>query len=181
MYVKDAHGCINSISFQITQPSTLGVTAAATANPLTCFNDTTTITVTATGGTTPYTYSINGTTYQSSTKFFGRAAGTYNLSAKDAAGVVQSVPLIITQPTQISISEKHGTILTPGGTTSDTLTASGGTGTLNYKLETTVYQASNIFSSVLAGQHTATVRDANLCTNTLTFTITQPTALVVGS
>jgi hypothetical protein len=41
--------------------------------------------VTAVGGVAPYTYSRNGSTYQSSATFSGLAAGTYTLYVKDAA------------------------------------------------------------------------------------------------
>jgi len=57
------------------------------------------ITITPSGGTTPYQYSINGgTTYQSSNVFTGLAGGTYNIVVRDAATCTanQQVTLIFT-------------------------------------------------------------------------------------
>lgn len=177
--VRDASLCTNNLTFTITQPTALVVSAAATTNPLTCFGNTTTITVTASGGTSPYTYSINGGSSQTSNLFTGRGAGTYTLTVTDAANIVKTTTLTITQPTQMTISESHTTISVNGGTSTITVTASGGTGTLNYSLDGGAFQASNSFSGVLAGSHAITVRDGNSCTNTLNFNITQPTSLSV--
>jgi hypothetical protein len=47
-----------------------------------------TITAIASGGVPPYTYSLNGGTYQSSAIFTGLAAGTYSLNAKSSNGCV---------------------------------------------------------------------------------------------
>lgn len=179
--VRDANLCTNTLTYTLTQPSVLVVSAAATTNPLTCFGNTTTITVTASGATPPYTYSINGGSFQAANTFTNRGAGTYTLTAKDAAGATATTTVTITQPAQITITESHTAIVVNGGTSTVTITASGGTGTKNYSLDGGTFQASNVFSGVLAGNHTVTVRDANLCTNTLTFTITQPSTLAVSA
>jgi len=179
--VRDANLCTNTLTYTLSQPSTLVISATATTNPLTCFGNTTTITVTASGGTPPYNYSINGGAPQSQNTFTNRGAGTYTLTVGDNAGASKTTTLTITQPTQISITESHTAILVNGGTSTVTITASGGTGTKNYSINGTTFQSSNVFNNVVAGTYTVTVRDANLCTNTLTFTITQPTSLNVSA
>ncbi len=176
--VRDANLCTNTLNYTLTQPSSLNVSAAATTNPLTCFSNTTTITVTATGGTTPYQYSINGGSFQSSNLFTNRGAGTYSLTVRDTTNVTKTTTLVITQPTQITITESHTTITINGGTSTITVTASGGTGSKTYSIDGTTFQSSNVFSGVIAGTYTITVKDANLCTNTLTTTITQPSTVL---
>lgn len=179
--VKDANGCTNTINYTITQPSALSATAVATLNPVTCFGNVTTITVTATGGTTPYTYSINGGAFQSPNTFTNRGAGTYTLTVKDAANVTFTTNLTITQPAQITITESNTTIAVNGGSSVVTFTSAGGTGARVYSLDGSAFQSSPVFSGVLAGNHSVIVRDANLCTNSFSFTITQPTALVLSA
>lgn len=179
--VRDANLCTNTLTYTLTQPSVLSATAAGAVNPLLCFGNTTTITVTATGGTTPYTYNINGGAFQSSNLFTGRGAGTYTLVTHDASGATFTTNLTITQPTQITITESHTAIVVNGGTSTVTVTAGGGTGAKNYAIDGGAFQVSNVFAGVLAGNHVLQVRDANLCINTFVFTITQPTALVVSA
>jgi hypothetical protein len=179
--VRDANLCTNTLTYTLTQPSVLVLSLAAGTNPLTCFGNTTTITATASGGTTPYTYKLNGGTSQSSNVFSNNVAGTYQVTVTDAAGAVTTQTIVITQPTQITITESHTAIVVNGGTSTVTITASGGTGTLNYSLDGGTFQVSNVFSGVLAGNHSIRVRDANLCINTLAFTITQPSNLIVTS
>lgn len=179
--VRDANNCTNTLTYTLTQPSVLSVSASATTNPLVCFGNTTTITVTATGGTTPYTYSINGGSFQAANTFTNLSAGTYTLTAKDAANATKTTTVTITQPTQITISQTSGTIAVNGGTTTTTVTASGGTGTLNYSLDGGTFQASNVFAGVHAGNHTIVVRDASNCTNSITYTLTQPSSLSISA
>ncbi|HOZ52974.1 MAG TPA: GEVED domain-containing protein, partial [Chitinophagaceae bacterium] len=84
-------------------------------------------------------------------------------------------------PCNLTASATNTNIVCNGGTS--TLTASGasGTGTLNYKLNNGTYQASNMFSNLLAGTYTVTVRDANLCTASVIKIITQPNALTTNT
>lgn len=53
------------------------------------------ITASASGGTAPYTYSINGGDYQSSGSFTGLSAGTYVVRAKDSQGNISSVTIVL--------------------------------------------------------------------------------------
>ena len=76
------------------------------------------------------------------------------------------------EPTAISVSAVAAeSTICEGSTTSVTVTASGGTGTLQYKLDGGSYQAGNTFTNVGVGAHTVTVKDANNCTNTDDVTI----------
>ena len=64
--------------------STVAVTASAPDIP--CGSTTGTITATATGGTAPYSYSLDGTTFQAGNTFTNKAAGAYTVTVKDARG-----------------------------------------------------------------------------------------------
>ncbi len=167
--VKDANGCTKSVSFTISQPTALSASSSASA--ISCNGGSSTVTVTATGGVSPY----------SGTGSFSVTAGTYSYTVTDANGATASTSVTIGQPTVISASVSTGTIAVNGGTTTATVTASGGTGTLTYRLNNGSYQASNVFTGVAAGSHSVTVKDANGCTKSVSFTLTQPTSLTAGS
>ena len=79
--ITDGNSCTANASATITQPTALTLTAVNT--PVSCNGGLDgTITATAGGGTTGYTYSINGTTFQASATFTGLAAGTYAVTVK---------------------------------------------------------------------------------------------------
>lgn len=63
------------------------------------------ITITASGGTSPYQYSINGgSTYQSGNSFTGLAGGTYNVMVRDAATCTASQQVTLTFTNNLSVS-----------------------------------------------------------------------------
>ncbi|MFP9119364.1 hypothetical protein ACLI08_16385, partial [Flavobacterium sp. RNTU_13] len=69
-------------------PATPTAPVATLVQP-TCSVATGSITITAPTGT-GMTYSINGTAYQASATFTGVTAGTYSVTAKNAAGCISS-------------------------------------------------------------------------------------------
>jgi hypothetical protein len=169
--IKDSRGCVLTKSITITQPlSTLNMTATPSGN-ITCFGGSVPVLVSATRGTAPYT----------GTGTFNASAGTQTFTVTDAVGSIKSITLNLAQPTSIVPILTSGRIINFGGNTTITATASGGTGTYTYKLNTGSYQTSNTFSNVLAGTHIVYIKDANSCIVSGTLTITQPSALLTAS
>lgn len=81
---KDAQGCTATKAVTVSATvKNITVTASAT-NTSGCTSDGS-IAASATGST-GFTYSINGTTFQGSGSFTGLAAGSYTVTAKDAQG-----------------------------------------------------------------------------------------------
>jgi hypothetical protein len=144
------------------------------------------ITITASGGTGSLEYKLGSGSYQASNVFGGLGAGTYMPTVKDANGCERILAnVVITAPTQISgsgsvTSSYFGAQISCPGLSDGqiTITASGGTGTLNYKLNGGSYQVSDIFNGLAAGTYTPTVKDANDCEKVLTaVVITDPTPI----
>jgi hypothetical protein len=96
---KDANGCLSvNSTVNITASCPTITVNPTTTNTIKCESNTGTITIAATGGATPYTYSKDGgTTFQSSNIFNLLATGNYNLSVKDAFGCTNTSSATVSQ------------------------------------------------------------------------------------
>ena len=82
--IRDANGCISTQNTTITEPAVLAANAVATNASCDGGNDGT-IVVTANGGNSSYSYSIDGINFQSSNQF-NVAPGNYTVTVKDNLG-----------------------------------------------------------------------------------------------
>lgn len=92
--VQNLSGCAPTVINNIVinpQPQTPIINASAT--PITCFGDYSTITVSATGGVLPYEFSLNDTTFQPSNMFLV-PAGSYTITIKDSNGCLNKTDTI---------------------------------------------------------------------------------------
>jgi hypothetical protein len=178
--ITDSNGCTTTQSFTITEPTAL-VASASAQTDITCNGDANgSATVAATGGTGSYTYSWSpsGGTADTAT---GLAAGTYTATVTDQNGCSATQTFVINQPAAIIASAAAQTDVTCNGASngSATVTATGGTGAYTYSWSPSG-GTTNTATGLAAGIYTATVKDANGCSATQSFTISQPAALSVS-
>jgi hypothetical protein len=193
--VRDTNNCVVTLdSITISAPALITGTAVVTSNyngsQLSC-NDANDgeLSVSASGGSGFYNYSLDGTTYQSSNVFSGLVAGTYSVRVKDANGCVVTLSEVtISAPALITgtVDKKSysGSDLSCGDASDGELMviASGGSGFYNYSLDGTTYQSSNVFSGLSAGTYSVRVKDANGCVVTLSpVTITAPAIITMSN
>ncbi|MCE7924866.1 MAG: T9SS C-terminal target domain-containing protein [Haliscomenobacteraceae bacterium CHB4] len=135
--------------------------SAALTQTILCHDEATgQITVTASGLDGQYEYSLNGGPSQASNVFSGLTAGTYTVIVTGQLGFTATTnPVTLDNPPALTAS-------TSVAGDEVTVTATGGTGTLEYSLDGTNFQASNVFENLDNGIYTFTVRDANGCTAT---------------
>ncbi len=174
---QNISGCISTVT-NITidvQPASPAATVAA--GTIACFGGTTTLTVTASGGVSPYEYSLNGGAFQA-VNTFTVTAGAQTITVRDANLCIGTAAVLtVVQPATITVLATAGAIACFGGTTTLAVTAAGGTPPLQYSLNGGAYQSGNTFT-ISAGTYTVTVRDANLCTRAATaVAVTQPAVL----
>jgi len=158
-------------TINITRQNALPSTGSASAT--TCGASTGMINVTVTGGTAPFSYSINGGTVQGSNIFTGLAAGTYNILVTDASGCSNAFPVTVTITSSIpGTATFTGTACPAVSNGTVTVTPGGGVVPFTYRLDGGTPRAGNIFTGVSAGPHTVTFTDAAGCTGSVTVTIT---------
>jgi gliding motility-associated-like protein len=172
---QDANNCTASTVITIANPP--AVTVAASAPAILCYNGTTTITASGSGGAAPYQYQLNTNPFQVGNSFNPISAGTYTITVQDANNCTASTVITITQPPVLVIDSIINTIpsCVPGNDAVITVFASGGTPPLQYS-NGGPFQNSNIFLNVGAGAYTITVMDANNCSVSSAILIAPPNA-----
>lgn len=176
--VLDEFGCVGSGTTIIGQPmAPLSLGTPSLTNLLCNGDNTGSLTIEADGGTSPYTYAINGGAFQSSGTFIGLAANDYFVEAQDVNGCSVSTQLYtITQPAVLVLSLASSSNLLCNGDFSgalSTLTA-GGTSPYLYSIDGGSFGTSFSFNGLAAGQHVVIVRDANSCEASVQTTLTEP-------
>src|SRR5207244_3999735 len=183
--VKDANGCTTIQAVTITQPASAVSASISSQTNVGCFGSSTgSVTVAGSGGTSPYTYAIDGNTFGASGTFSSLGAGSYTITVKDAHGCTTTQAVTMTQPAAAlssSISSQTNVACFGGSTGSVTVAGSGGTSAYTYSIDGTNFGNSGTFSNLAAGSYTITVKDANGCTTTQPVTITQPASGLTAS
>ncbi|MFN6091027.1 MAG: PKD domain-containing protein, partial [Bacteroidota bacterium] len=174
--VTDANGCTSSTSITITQPTQLAVAIPSSTNVLCYGTSTGSATSVASNGTAGYSYQWN--TGATTSTINNLAVGTYTVTATDANGCTISTSTNINQPTILSLSNINSQNVSCFGLSngSASLTANGGTSPYQYNWNPSVSSTGNAIN-LAAGNFNVTVTDANGCSSSHSFVITQPSAI----
>lgn len=164
IYAQDANGCIGSNTLTITQPAAIGINAGPIMISCAGLNNGQ-IFVSASGGSAPLSYSINGTTFVSSNTFNGLTAGTYTVTVKDANGCQQTFSTTITEPAPLTLT----CVPTVSNGSNGTITVTGAGGNLpySYSLDGINYYSASLFSGLGISVYTVYIKDANGCITSL--------------
>ena len=184
--VTDVNGCTATQNFTITQPTALAVSALSQTN-VSCFGGSNgAASVSVSGGTTGYTYNWTpgNPTGDGTASVTGLTAGAWTCTVTDANGCTATQNFIITQPATLALTAASQTnVACNGGATgaASVNTPTGGTGPYSYNWTpgNPTGDGTASITGLVAGTYTCTVTDANSCTATVNFTITQPPALVL--
>ncbi len=175
--VTDQTQCTNSTSVSIAQSGSPTINNVSKTDE-TCFganNGTATATATGGSGVISYLWS-NGQTGALAT---GLAGGTYDVIATDANGCADTASVNINSPDSIAITLNTLIDADCFGANTGSITVSAGGGSGNINLQWSNGQSGASASNLTAGTYTVTATDANNCTNTRGFAITEPSDISI--
>jgi hypothetical protein len=165
----DIEGCTAEATFTVADIAAVEVSASATA--VSCNGDADgSVELSASGGTSLFEYSDDGSDFGSSPLFTGLAPGTYTYYAQDSNGCSASVEAVVEEPAVLSVT---GTITNDSGNGDGALdiTVDGGNGGYSFAWSgpDNFTSADEDLTDIVAGEYTVTVTDANGCAVTETF------------
>ena len=176
----------------ITEPTAIAVTESLTDLSCNATDGTAdgAIDLTVSGGTGGYTYTwstADGSGLSAGAQDqTGLSAGTYDVTITDANACTTNRSYTLTQPTSIAIVETLTDLSCNAASGAAdgaiSLAVSGGTGSYTFSWSTTdgsgLSASAQNQSGLSAGTYDVTVTDANNCTSTASYTLSQPTDIV---
>lgn len=181
--ITDVRGCIFTQSFELTQPLLIPLVIEAVTNDNICNAACSgLIDLTISGGVYPYAFEwSNGATSEDLSNL---CAGTYMVTVSDAGvGPVfqsQAFTYTISEPTAIISSAVVTNVLCYDGNSGGiNLSVTGGTAPYSFAWSNGL-MTEDLFD-LIAGVYNVTISDANNCTHTNSFTVTQPEVLSLSA
>ncbi|SFR57839.1 gliding motility-associated C-terminal domain-containing protein [Maribacter stanieri] len=180
VYVRDNSGNVDfcETPFDITIDQDAPLALAISNSDILCSGENqATLTIVATGGEAPITYSINnGTTYQPENTFNNLGAGSYNIRVRDVNNCEIAQTYTILEPFTLSASAAVTQLIEcnpSDGAEVRVTNAQGGTSPYTYSFDGGSTYGTSATGFLLAGTHTIYIQDANNCTYPMSVTIDQ--------
>lgn len=124
------------------------------------------VSISATNGVTPLTYSMDNVNYGSISTFTGLADGNYMAYVKGADGCVDSVGFTISEPASLSLTTSVQDATCGVSDGSVTITVGGGTSPFQYSADGgSTFGSNSTISSLADGTYSIVVEDNNGCTS----------------
>lgn len=178
--VKNNAGCISvTTPVAVSAPLPIPQQPQITATQPTCTDPTGTITVISPLGA-GLTYSVDGINFQASPEFTGLTPGvTYNVIVQNSTGCtatslprtiydapeVPAIPVVTVEQPDCESSRGFITVESPAGAD------------IRYSINGISFQPGNLFTNVVPGTYTITVRNGDGCTASVQVTVNQPPAV----
>jgi gliding motility-associated-like protein len=163
-YVSDANGCVDSLSFSVTEiPAP--VISVSTQVDEKCDKTNGSISVNTTGGTSPYTYQLNGISQNSTTNYISLASGSYQVIVNDVNNCKDTVTVTLSNipgPTisALDIDVEHCD-QTDGSLQINVL---GGSTPIQYSIDNGAnFVTTPLFGNLGSGSYFIVVKDVNDC------------------
>ncbi len=182
--LQDANGCLHDTTIQLIEPPQINFNSIVTFNSSCNVQQSTgSISVTASGGTPPYTYAINNGPFGANNSFNNLSAGSYVISIRDSNNCQEDTTIIILANGNYAINSVtytqpscHG-----GSDGGISFTVSGGIAPFQYSLNLGAYQAGNSFTGLPAGSYNLRSIDNSGCFDDTVVTLSEPSPVTFSS
>jgi hypothetical protein len=185
--VTDSKGCKATLpsNITLTQPPAMVVTPTITN--VDCYgNSTGAISISISGGASPYTYQWNdGVSTQNRTSL---KAGNYTVTVTDVNGASKATGFSVTQPSAaLTLSETHSNLVCSNSAANGTVSLTVTGGTISYTFawtkssDGTYSSTSQNLTNLSTGTYNVNVTDNKGCTANKSIIITKPSALNISS
>ena len=187
--VEDGRGCVVTQQETLVQPANqLSLTLQSRQNNVCANGKAGVLDVTASGGTAPYSFSQDGTTFESGGTFSGLLSGDYTITAMDQNGCrLDGEYTIVSLYPALSVTPAVQAVGCNGGSDGNiNVTVSGGFGPYEYQWSVLSNDGAggSVLSStgssapgLVAGSYIVLVTDDKGCTTGDTVVVSQPAAL----
>lgn len=177
--VTDARNCTTTHTVTITQPTAaLGVTNFGI--PATCGQSNGSISITATGGTTPYSYNWSNGGPNAPVQN-NLPSGNYSITVTDANNCTVLTTINLVSPGQLTFAP---VVVQPSCNGSDNgsiaINASAGNPPYNYDWSNNVYDGQSNINNLAPGVYAVTVTDGDNCSLVASFTISEPAVIGIA-
>ncbi|MEO0471949.1 MAG: PKD domain-containing protein, partial [Bacteroidota bacterium] len=177
--VQDSNGCIVDQLVTITEPAPLSLQLSSQQNVDCSGNATGAISVQGVGGSSGYSFSLNGGVFLPIPNFDSLSAGNYIIEVEDDSGCLATLPIMISEPNPLLVAVDSITAIDCFGNASGgiSLLGSGGTQPYQFALAGNSFSPNPSFPNLLAGTYTFVVTDDSACLDTLVVPLTEPSQL----
>ncbi|MEA3443208.1 MAG: SprB repeat-containing protein, partial [Bacteroidota bacterium] len=175
--ITDDNGCTIAGSYTVTEPTALALSEVI--DNVLCNGDLNgAIDITVSGGVSPYIYAWDNS--EVTEDLTGLAAGNYNVIVTDANGCTIAGSYTVTEPAILALSGNITDILCNGALTGAIdITVTGGTMPYTYTWNNS--EVTEDLTGIATGTYNVLITDANGCTITGIYTLTEPVALSLTS
>lgn len=179
----DKNNCSKSFQVYISEPEKLTISDLVSANVFPCHGDKNgKLTISPSGGTGNYSYSLNNTDFSSNNVFENLSPGNFTAYVKDENNCSAQADFTINEPELLIIDTllKQNLSCFNSNDGSIEIRAHGGTPPLAYSGNGISFQSENNFTQLAAGTYSTQVKDINGCNIQKQITLFQEDELLIS-
>jgi len=181
LLITDDNGCTLTLPFNIAEPASISIDLISEMPPACNGTNDGSLTVSASGGTAPYTYSWDTTPVQTGPTINNLGPGVYTVSVTDANGCLEELAITLNEPDVLEVESvlEIGPTCNGGQNGDIEVSASGGTPPYEYTWNTIPPTSGPLLQDLGVGTYQVEVVDANGCDVSESFELFEPDSIEI--